>query len=175
MKHKITNGDKLIKKLLKNPDYLVLWSGEIMTRRDLGGHVQDTWRTCLVKHKGSRSLCSYWRVRFEGKLLQAHRIVFQKFLGELNDEMHINHKDGDGLNNCVENLELVTPSENNIHRYRVLGRAPVIGHSKINQAIASQIRADRAKGLPYKALCEKYGLVKGTISGIINGKNWKAS
>ena len=35
--------------------------------------------------------------------------------------MFCNHKDGDKSNNCIENLEWCTLSENAIHSYKVLG------------------------------------------------------
>lgn len=173
--HYRTALDKLIREFVNDPNYLILWSGEIMTRRDLGGHVKDVWRSCLIKHKSNRTSRDlyYWRVRYKGKQISAHRIIYQKFIGELDSSLDINHIDGDGLNNAVENIELVTASENGKHRFRVLGHKPVIGNFKINQKIADQIRKDRAKGLPYSALCARYKLSKGTISQIINNKIWK--
>jgi hypothetical protein len=174
---KLAHNDAHIAALLKDKNYLVLWSGEVMTRIDRGGHVQAEWRSCLVKHHSSKSAthASYFRVQYKRKHLQAHRIIYAKFLGELRDDLCINHKDGDGLNNCVENLELVTMSANNAHRYQVLKQAAVIGHSKITQKIADKIRADHVAGKSYRLLCAKYGMSKGNISAIINGKIWKAS
>lgn len=89
--------------------------------------------------------------------------------------MQINHIDGSGLNNAVENLEMVTASGNMIHAYRVLGRKPVIGNAKITQEIAEKIRADRAKGDTYRVIGKRYGICKSNISYIVNAKTWKAA
>lgn len=55
----------------------------------------------------------------EKKALTVHRLVATAFIGK-NDKLDVNHKDGNKQNNCVENLEFVTRSENIKHDYRVL-------------------------------------------------------
>jgi hypothetical protein len=44
-----------------------------------------------------------------------HRLVVQAFIGAIDKGLHVNHKDGIKTNNCVSNLEIVTPSENAQH------------------------------------------------------------
>ena len=52
-----------------------------------------------------------------------HRLVAMAFLQESYFEgAHVNHKDGNKHDNRVENLEWVTPSENELHSYRQLGK-----------------------------------------------------
>lgn len=41
-----------------------------------------------------------------------HRLVYEAFVGEIPNEMQINHKDENRKNNCLWNLELLTPKEN---------------------------------------------------------------
>lgn len=49
------------------------------------------------------------------KSIGLHRIVCILFLGVNKEKLHVNHKDGNKLNNCLENLEWVTPKENAYH------------------------------------------------------------
>jgi hypothetical protein len=46
---------------------------------------------------------------------RVHRVVAEAFIGKIPKKMVINHKDFDKHNNSIENLEIVTSSQNSIH------------------------------------------------------------
>ena len=58
------------------------------------------------------------------KIFHVHRLVALSFINNPENKPQVNHKDGDGTNNNISNLEWVTSSENTLHAYRVLGRKP---------------------------------------------------
>lgn len=62
------------------------------------------------------------------KHLQAQRIMGLLWLTNKHNLPHVNHKDGNKENNHYKNLEWMTISDNNKHKYRVLGHVP---HNKI--------------------------------------------
>jgi len=166
----IATNDELIASLLADDRYRVYPNGTIETLITETGKtsVQGIWRVA-----GSLSKEGYRVIKYNHSCLSVHRIIFAKFGAEpLQRDLIVNHIDGKRNNNAIENLEQVPQGGNNLHRFRVLGHPAVIGNKKISYEIADQIRADHANGMSYKYLCEKYGMSKSSISGIINNKNW---
>ncbi len=66
----------------------------------------------FIRHDGYMqvSLCG-----IKQKSFKVHRLVALMFIENLQAKPYVNHKDGNKLNNICDNLEWVTPSENNYH------------------------------------------------------------
>ncbi len=77
--------------------------------------------------KGDTNSIGYRRVTLYSpvkKRFFIHRLVALHFCDGYSDELVVNHKDGNKLNNCAENLEWVTRSENDLHAFRNKLRKP---------------------------------------------------
>lgn len=72
----------------------------------------------LQKRTGYRTVTLYDNNR-NGKIKSIHRLVAETFLDNPNDYPVINHKDGNKLNNNVNNLEWCTVSHNVKHAYSI--------------------------------------------------------
>ena len=66
------------------------------------------YERCGYKRYGLKTLSG------KVKKFQVHRLVLCMF-GKFDDSLEVNHKDGNKLNNYIENLECVTPNENKYH------------------------------------------------------------
>lgn len=56
--------------------------------------------------------CFYLSAHLGHEYPYVHRLVFLAWSGPIPEGMQVDHIDGDKLNNSIENLELVSPSEN---------------------------------------------------------------
>lgn len=70
--------------------------------------------TIQTKYGNIRISNGYYRIsskkeRNYGKLL--HRLIFEDFYGEIPEGFVVHHKDGNKLNNCILNLQLMKKSE----------------------------------------------------------------
>lgn len=54
----------------------------------------------------------YYRVTAKGVNMPAHVVVWRLHYGEIQKGLYIDHIDGDGFNNKIDNLRLVTPAHN---------------------------------------------------------------
>lgn len=68
-------------------------------------------RICVGKKAGSENL-GYIRIGFKGKNYAAHRIAYYLFHKEIDDTKDIDHINGDGTDNRIENLRLVSHQKN---------------------------------------------------------------
>ena len=91
------------------------------------GALQKVHEKILTQHKQyDKSDNEYMFVNFSVKHKTinklVHRLVAQAFLENYDEKLQVNHKNGKKYDNKVENLEMVTSSENNLHAYRILKR-----------------------------------------------------
>jgi len=163
-------NDYLIEEIIADRNYFIKDDGSIWTCLTRAGRQSrpTVWRRKDYVHNGT-----YKRLRYKNRQLMAHRIVWRKFHGPLNEFLTINHKDGNGLNNLPSNLEHISQADNNTHRYRVLGYPGVKGFRKVNNDLARQIRREWKAGATLNKMAARYSLAKSTLSYIVNNKSWK--
>jgi len=119
----------------------------------------------------------YLRVSIDGATLKVHRLVALTFI-ENTDEaaITVNHKDGNKLNNCSENLEWLSHIDNMKHAW--LSDLCISGEDTWN-AILSEDDVVSIKHLFVKyelnntELGKLFGVAKGTISKIRSLHTWK--
>jgi len=138
----------------------------LRTRKHSGGYLQVT-------------LCHECKPRPE----YVHRLVAGAFLERPSpDHSEVNHRNGNKMDNRVENLEWCTPSENQRHSAQILGNMPLPPDSrgeKNSQAILVEYQATRIRRLYasgkwlQRELADMFGVARPTISNIIRRKTWK--
>ena len=112
------------------------------------------------------------------KLFRVHRLVAEAFIPNPNDLPQVNHKDGNKLNNSVENLEWCTNLENMRHSVET-GLRNIKGENnpsaKLTVKDVINIRKEyipKSKEFGTVALARKYGVTNVMIGKIIRNECW---
>jgi len=105
-----------------------------------------------------------------------HRLVADAFINEIKPGFEVNHKNGNKHDNRLENLEIVTRTEN-IHHAQAMGLMKLSGENnpatKITSSIARAVKDAYAAGDGgYKKLGARFGLRWGHVRDIVKGVLW---
>ena len=167
----VSKNDYLIKQLVVDPLYDIREDGTVWSRVAQTGKIYvdpNRWRR--IDHYDTKK--NIVRLKYKKVTLAVHRVIYQKFKGELDPYKCIIHLNNIERDLRPENLCMVTRSK--VNQIRFLNNPPVIGHKKLTYEIAAKIRWERTcEGTNFVQLAKKYGVSKTTISDIINYKIWK--
>jgi hypothetical protein len=125
---------------------------------------------CQKKSRG------YIRCRVPGQgWAMAHRVIWEAVHGPIPDGLQINHKNGIKDDNRIENLELVTPSENTRHAYQM--RLRVAQGIKNGRALLAEghVRAIRdlcAFGRTHQYVADLFQVSPETVHNIVQRRTW---
>jgi hypothetical protein len=106
--------------------------------------------------------------------LLAHRLVAKAFIKNPLKKPQVNHKNGNRLDNRVENLEWCTKSENEIHKQRVLktgNRGEKTGNHKLKAKEILKIRKMK-QNHSYSQLASIFSVSPNQIYRIVKRKHW---
>lgn len=112
------------------------------------------------------------------KTRRIHKLVAITFINEINDKTMVNHKDGNKLNNKVENLEFCNNSENIKHAHDNKLIKPKTGktngNSKLTEEDVIEIRNYVANSptryYGRKELAKNYNISEAHLKDIISGR-----
>lgn len=101
-----------------------------------------------------------------------HQFVAYKKFGNksFNDGIFVRHLDGNGKNNSEDNIAIGTPHDNQMdmspearHLRSMSNKRP-----KKWDTVVEEVRIDRANGFTYKDIYNKYGIIKSSLSYLLN-------
>lgn len=149
------------------------------------GRVRRVWskKKKVIAHKitpaGYHHVCLWKNAKPHWRM--AHRLAWEAHKTPIPKGMQINHINGVKGDNRLSNLEVVTPSENTLHKFRVLGHAapnnPSFGEkngsAKLTADQVQTMRETYAKGgISQPQLAKQYGVSLPLVSLIIRRRVW---
>lgn len=136
-----------------------------------------TLREKVLKPMKDKQGYCYVRLYKDGvwKDFSVHRLVASHFIPNPNNKSEVNHKNGDKADNCVDNLEWVTPSENQ-HDDHVKGRRNHNGENHPSKRLTNEqaldMRSLYEQGNSVQEIHNKYPqFPKRTIQKILDMKS----
>ena len=153
-----------------NPIYLINRAGEVYNTKS-----NRKIKPSLTSSSG------YYTVYVDGKNRLLHRLLAEVFIANPDNLPCINHKDGNKLNNDLNNLEWCTYSHNNKHAYKtgLKKYAFTGGENSANRKLTvSDVKFIRENYKKYdavyggRALAKTFNVTESCISSIIRGINW---
>ena len=76
---------------------------------------KEKYLKTTINNKGYKRVFLYKNKK--AKVFYIHRVVAQAFIPNPNKLIQVNHKDGNKQNNCIDNLEWISCSDNIKHAY----------------------------------------------------------
>ena len=159
--------------LLKYPGYYVTKSGHIYSNNGQKERRNKTMKLkpfILPNGYGQVILC-YNKKRFKGYI---HRIIAEELIPNPKNKPEVNHKDGNKMNNDIENLEWSTPSENATHMFNNLNpnKTRAMGHRNMrsNAVAKHDLAGNHIQDYENIAAACKEGFLHSGISQAASGK-----
>lgn len=120
---------------------------------------------------------NFW-MEGRNKSFRVHRLVAYAFCNGYEKGLHVNHKDGNKLNNNCLNLEWCTPSHNIKHAIitglNPRGKGDKSYHRIVSEVDVLKMRADYSNGVTQKEIASNYPQISaGTVKNILAKRTWK--
>lgn len=109
---------------------------------------------------------------------RVHRIVAFLYLDNPENKPQVNHKDGNKLNNHVDNLEWCSMAENHRHAFengiRKAKKGSECSYAKLKEQDIPEIKRMYREGILQRVIAKKFGVSLSTINGVIKNRRWKS-
>jgi len=153
-------------------DYDVSNFGRIRSWKIPGGCPERRSNPLLLKLQLNSN--GYYRISCKvsnkRKRWYVHRLVALAYLPPVSGKPNINHKDGNKLNNTVDNLEWSNYSENIRHAYHIELRKRGV---KLSEYQVYWIKHFDSEGFLHASIAAAFGVHHGTVGDIIRGTTWR--
>jgi hypothetical protein len=137
---------------------------KITMRHKYGGLCQSTRPGRVLSQRVNTHGYFYVDAGSPVKTCTVHKLIGLAFLGSRPDNLQVNHKDGDKLNNRPENIEYVTSTKNNHHAI-----STGLRKMKLSDAEIETVKS-LAVALSFREIGRRFGVSYKTVSKVVNDR-----
>ena len=122
-----------------------------------------------VKDTRKQNPKKYLQVGIRGCTL-LHRLIASTFIGDI-ENMTVNHKDGDTLNNSLDNLEIVSIEDNQKHAKEagLIASGEKHGKALYSDELLTNALEEIKFGSSVNSTAKKYGITSSYLNKVKNG------
>lgn len=113
----------------------------------------------------------YLRVSISGTLRLVHQLVLEAFVGPRPPGHEASHRDGNPVNNRLENLEWLPRLINYAERRPARGEGN--GWSKLTAEIVHSMREAHGRGIAIRAIARWYGVSQRAAQKVVHRETWR--
>lgn len=139
------------------------------------GNVKNVKTGHPMKATPNPGRCRYLEVPLLGRKTRIHRLVAKAFIPNPENKRTVNHKDGNKQNNCVDNLEWATDSENMLHAID-MGFLKIRGEhhpsAKLSKVHVMVIKEAYQAGHRVANIAKYFNVHRNSIYAILSGRRW---
>ena len=139
--------------------YSISLNGDVLNKK-----TKKYIKGSTVASVGGRTSYKYYTLRREKKsyTIGLHRLVAMTFIGDIKKGQVVNHIDGNGLNNNVSNLEIISIKKNILHGAILYDVENII----------QKIILDYINGISIDDIAFTYKRSIETVKSILSGNNY---
>ena len=122
-----------------------------------------------VKDSRKKNPKQYIQVRVQGCSL-LHRLIADTFISNV-EGLTVNHIDGNTLNNSIDNLEVVSIEDNQLHAKNtgLLASGEKHGRCRYSDELLTKALCDIREGNSVNSIAKKYGITPSYLNKVNNG------
>lgn len=145
--------------------YSILETGEVLC---LGQ--RKVWKKKVLTNRGYLSVDLFKDGKYTKHSI--HRLIAITFIPNPDCLPEVNHKDGNKLNNSIDNLEWMSHSDNVKHAFRMGLKKPTRPNTSLNEAQVRAMREMWSNGAKYSYLAKLFNMSTGSIRQIVYRRRW---
>ncbi|AUR86373.1 HNH nuclease [Vibrio phage 1.084.O._10N.261.49.F5] len=160
-----------MKEISFNNKYLITEDGEIYSK------YKNKFLSVSADNSGYKRVNLWCPVEGKTKKFLVHRLIALTYLPRIDGLDYVNHKNGNKLDNRLENLEWCTSSYNQKHAISLglkgSSKGEENGRAILKDFQVLEIYAYLLEGKPFSYLCKEYKVSRTVVSEIKRKVRWK--